>query len=309
VTQVAAWAESPLAWPLALEYRGDPLQLEAWRFPGPASARSLFEEPFEERHHQTAGAYTAHVDLERPGWFYREASRVIFERLLALGYRDHIANIGEPDVVAQFARLYRGTVVGQTRTGRWLVSCPIAEMLRQCEGFPERRTLGSAWAYHRGGVIVREATDEELLSLPARLDALWGTSPRLEVVLRMLDRWVNLDRAQVLLSFVGAELADIPMIRLRHRSQGTLSAVSPGQPDSDLRAIIAAGLYRWSLDAGYTSLSTFIPTWQGRVRPDYRPRLERLGWSFVQERTYPRGTFDELLLSDLQGALSILEAL
>lgn len=228
-------------WRFILEYKGSPIQAELVTFlDGKATIN-----------------FTMHFNRERPHWFWREAEKPIFERLARAGYKTVFSRTRKdrPDWIAALKKNYGAVEVAEEEKVR-VLEYPID--LNIFKGIPARLSLGSDWSLSQDNITIREATDIDYSAVVEMVRDAWKGNPRLELSLRVLDEWWNLDRAALLLMYEDGKLIDARLFR--HRT-GNIVSVSSLVPLSKILRQLAlyAGLYhQWARQLGYKKMTTFV---------------------------------------------------
>lgn len=132
-------------------------------------------------------------------------------------------------------------------------------------------------------MLIREATDADVVSLPSTLEALWTAGhPRLAIAQKILRQWFALDRATVLLGYRDDVLTDVRVARARRGAIASFANVSrlTGGAEQDLMSV---GFAQWLADAGYTHSTMFVPA---HLLEQTRGLMEKARFSVVAQRQF-----------------------
>lgn len=240
--QLAGRLDHEDQWQLVLSFQGRPLQYEVVTL-DPTRTRATF-------------AITYHATRERPSWFWRECEQPVFGALDALGIEalESRTRADRPDWIQSLKDNYGARQVGRSAAGITRLRFPI-EMARFV-GWPARIALGHDVT--TGNVRTWEATAADL---PALKQLIMDTVPstRRGLALQMVDEWWHLDRATFLLGAKDGTLRYARALRLRKPGIAGLAHLG-AMYDEPEQAQVTAHVRQWCRAAGYTTLSSFIPT-------------------------------------------------
>lgn len=260
------------AWQMALSFQGRPLQFEVIPIEGDLATFSL----------------TYHMNRERPHWFWREAEKPVYEALRAAGVKriQSRTRADRPDWIQSLKDNY-----GAVETGEWDAKTKRLEYpldLNVFKGWPARRQVG--FDQTTGRVRTWEATDADL---PAVRQLIRNTIPvgQRAVALRMLDEWWHLDRASILLGARDGSLRYARATRHRKGTRGALAFLS-GVFDEPTQGQMAAHVKAWCRQAGYTTMTTMIPT-RNLANSHIQAHLARAGSRIVGTKAF-REEFTEV---------------
>jgi hypothetical protein len=233
----------PDRWKFILEYNSNPLQVELVSF---NEGRATI-------------SFTMHFNRERPHWFWREAERPIFERLLKAGYQKVYSRTRKdrPDWIESLKQNYGAVEVAEEEKVKIL---EYQIDLGRFTGFPQRKTLPD-WSYRNDTVYAREGTAEDLPQIRDLIDKAWGGNPRKLISLNNLEMWMNLDRATSLLIFKDDALIDVKLIRHRRNGVAATSYLIPAKAlGNDLYHTSRQIAHLWMKEAGYAQSSFMLET-------------------------------------------------
>lgn len=230
--------------------------------------------------------HTVHIDHTRPHWFWRESQKPVWNALAAAGY----------SLIRSSLRRDRETWlphVLEMYQGKRLLDLPKAFVIEfrtdadVFQGWPERKTLGPDWQYTEGDVVVTET--QNIGPLQSWLHEKWKDSTRLPMIMNILDRWYNLDKATCLLTHKAGQLVDVRVVRFRRNTTAARSILVPvvGVPDESHR-----GCHAWAKQAGYTKLTSMI-TERDDQREVFKQIYSKFDYKVVKTSKYPRYTFVE----------------
>jgi len=273
ITTLEQWWNDPHVWPTVVAWRGQILQYDYFHL-------------LPDRCVQAG--LTLRPSRGRGQWFWSEMRRPVLEQLVGAGYRTMVSAIraDRRDWIETMKQLWQATETGTARDYRWVhlqyhlptalaVAVPVV---------PQRRLSG--WMWERDGVTVREASDAEVATdVPQHLAEHWIANPqRGDYVLGLLEAGVELDRGTVLVTEVTGQLEAVRMIRPHGLDGGgTVGAFVALTRTQSLRVAVEAGVCRWALAAGYSTLLTWVPDVMLRD-PELAARLARTGWTQDRER-------------------------
>ncbi len=243
----AEWLSDPLSWPIKTMWKDKVIQVEIYHFD--------LNNP-----HTVRAGFTDHIDRIRPLWFWKQLAKPVFKSLYMQGFESIRTSIreDEPNWIDFLKDGYGAEELGKNDSGI-ILRYHIKDSLQKIGNWPERKSLGADWSWSKDGVLVREATESDLIMLREAMDISWGDSRRKDMALEMLeDRWI-LDRAAILLGFYEDKIIDSLVIR--ERKDPTLNLTgSPLKwfPENQKAFDIAwEGFLTWQRDNGY-KISSFI---------------------------------------------------
>ena len=250
------------------------------------------------------GGLAVHVDRVRPHWFWKVISRPVLCSIYNHGFRTIKTHVRlNAPVYAKFLQsAYGYQLIKETDRG-FLMSMEIEDAINKIGDWPKRRTLGPDWKWEQGGVLVREATEEDLPVLYAAIDESWGpTNPRKEFALsRTKDIW-TLDNAAILLGFKDGKILNVRAYRERQDPMLNL-AVFPvklwtraGRVQSLDFTSIDVGFNTWQLGVGYKTGSAIIET---KLSSPHLEAWLNIGWTL-----YSQNEFTTELRQDIQADLT-----
>lgn len=264
----------PFSWGFVWEYKGEVLQYEGTRL---------------GLDRQCYFGHTVHIDHARPHWVWRESQKPVWDALQAAGY-DFVISAVRRDREAWLPiilDMYKGKQRTVTNHA-FLIEFDVRhqDIFR---GWPERKTLG-AWEYTEGDCVVKEATDYD--AVQAFLVEQWKGRSRSKLILEMLDRWWNLDRASIIAGYRAGNLEYVRLARERGQagraSIGALTRVTPNQEE------FTRGFFEWMRQVGYQTATYFVPESDYPKTPGYDELMPKYNGKILGTRKYPKQNFLEI---------------
>lgn len=203
--------------------------------------------------------------MPRTAEFWREIEKPVFERLQSMGVTtmstltlNKLLPYWEP-ILHEFYHAIPGRVSPLTTHFTYPLDVSVFK------GWPNRKTVpGWSWSHDAAGVVMREMSMNEYQTIEKELADSWGgeTHPRLPLVRETLDEQWNLDRASILVAYVGDRLVGVFSVRSRRqKGEAHLAALAKdGDPVTSLLwRVIYRGVCEWAYAVGYTTLITLVP--------------------------------------------------
>ena len=272
--QLARRIDNPHSWSMVWTFQGRPVQYEVVVL---NAAR-------------TAGIFslTVHATRERPRWFHRELEQPVFQALDRLGILrlESRTRSDRPDWIQSLKDNYGATDAG---TAGAITRLRFPLDLTVFKGWPARTAVGHDVT--TGAVRTWEATEADLPALKA-LIARDVPATRQAIAVRMVDEWWHLDRAAILLGAKDGTLRYARALRLRKPGVAGLAHLG-AMFDEPEQAQVTAHVRQWCRAAGYTTLSSFVPTRLMGSR-NVQAQLTRAGSRIKAQRPDWREPFTEV---------------
>jgi hypothetical protein len=159
----------------------------------------------------------------------------------------------------------------------------IDKSIAMATGWPERRSMGAAWRWKRGEVVVREAVPGEYDACRAVIATAWGEGhPRGALSLRVFEDWTELDAATVLICEIAGKLTDVRLARAGRWKVARVAGITPHRDDEAFGRFLQ-GAAVWLFEAGYTEAVSYTDT-AFVNRPEVASARRRQGQRIVAER-------------------------
>ncbi len=244
------WITSENVWLITTEYKGEVLQIENYQF-DETDKTTVF------------GGFASHIDRGRPHWFWTKMAKILFDSFSGLGIEKMNTRIltKYPEYKEFLKRTYGGVELDR---GLSATSFPlryyIRESLKGIPDWPSKRSL-QGWKWKKNQFSAREAIDEDIPQIIELLNNVWEGKSRKPLILKTLDKWINLDQATLLLIYNNDNLVDIKLIRQRTNELCGNNFVLP-QDEIDTETYHNSRLASraWQRDAGYKQTSFTFET-------------------------------------------------
>jgi hypothetical protein len=270
----AFWLGDPSTWPVKVSWKGKPLQIEMFHLGGGNSIH---------------GGFAAHIDRTRPGWFWKQMSLPTLKALYSHGFENITSSVrlDKPDYVNFLTETYGHEVLRQTdKTINLRLN--IREAIKNIGEWPARRTLGTDWKWEKGGVLLIEATEDDLPELYSLMDSSWGSDPRKETTKTRLDDMWNLDSASIILAIKDGQIFNARVYRERNDPalslvlfpvKGGIKTRSTQVEKFTDNQVVLEGVDVWQKAVGYKISSFFIET---ELHSPQSALWESMGWKVIR---------------------------
>jgi len=255
--QAATWLSDPLIWCITTIWRDEIIQIECYHFD-------------KDKDTKVWGGFASHIDRTRPHWFWTKMSKILFKAFAELGIErmDTKILVKYPDYIEFLKKTYGAIELDR---GLDTKNIPLRYYIQEClkviPEWPEKRTLPN-WSWSRNSITVREGNIESDYSTVLNfIHSSWGDNSRKNVVLTNFDKWLNLDKANLLLAYKDNNLVDARLYRHREGDLcGSFLLVPLDTIDPTLLRIGRIGFLSWVKEIGYKKLSF-------RIEERLMPRL------------------------------------
>lgn len=267
--RAAEWLSDPNTWPIVATWKDEILQVERYKItPGNPTVYCGF---------------TTHIDKERPHWLWQQLARPVFKSLqyVGIGQIESRIRADRPDWAESLRNSYGADLIEGQPGESTLLRYPIKTSLQFMPEWPYKRTTAD-WSWTDGSITVREGSESDFADIKQwakETKGVWSSKDKLP---KMLEKWIEIDNATVLLAIKDGAILDIWLVRPRG---STLSGVvSLGfNPESPLD-LIRPGMHKWQKDHGYDKSSFFIKK-SLKDMPVVKGLLGK-GWSEEKEHTH-----------------------
>ena len=242
--QAASWLSDPMTWAISTVYKKELLQIESYQF--------------RQNSNVVKAGFTAHIDNERPFWFWQQVAVPVFNALDNYGIEkiESQIRVDRPEWADALKTYYGAEELDRPLDSKSIpLRYQIENSLTKIGNWPTRRTIAD-WGWKNKDISVREGTETDLSMIQdwgRKANSIWSSK---ENHAGLIDKWWNIDKASILIAYQVDKILDIWLIR--KRTNDLCGVVSLGLKDPTTLDLIRPGMYKWQRDVGYTYSSFFV---------------------------------------------------